>query len=117
MIEKKKECRICYNLDFKKKLLSPCKCIGSMKYVHKKCIEHFIETTENEYFETYCYVCNSKYDFISFKLSFIHYVCLFYALSIYLDFLFFLISFLFLLYFHLTLYLFLHPNKQINNIS
>lgn len=80
MVKKKKECRICYNLDYTKNLISPCKCMGSMKYVHQNCIKHFIETTQNEYFQTYCYVCNSKYDFICIELSFIHYVCLFFGI-------------------------------------
>ena len=76
----KKECRICYYLDKPENLISPCKCIGSIQYVHQKCIEHFIETTENDYFKTYCHVCNTKYDFISYELCFIQYVCLFFSI-------------------------------------
>jgi len=94
MIEKKKECRICYNLNFKKNLISPCKCIGSMKYVHQKCIEHFIETTENEYFKNHCYVCNTKYDFICSQFTFIQYVCLFFAM---LGFLFYFLLIIFII--------------------
>lgn len=80
MLGKKKECRICYNLDLKNNLISPCKCIGTIKYTHKKCIENFIELTDNDKFKKYCSVCNTKYDFIKQKFTFIQYVCLFLAM-------------------------------------
>lgn len=73
---KKKECRICYQTDFIKNLISPCKCNGTLKYVHKNCIYKFIESTENDNFKTQCYICNVKYDFIYDKFTFTEYVCL-----------------------------------------
>ena len=80
MLEKKKECRICYNLDIIKNLISPCKCIGTIKFTHKKCLENFIELTDNDEFKEYCPVCNYKYDFIKDEpFTFIQYVCLFLA--------------------------------------
>ena len=38
-------CRICYllNSDIENPLVSPCKCNGSMKYIHFKCLKHSIE--------------------------------------------------------------------------
>ena len=78
-MNKLKQCRICYNLDLKKKLISPCKCTGTIQYTHKKCIEKFIKLTDNEQFKQYCSVCNTKYDFIKQKFTFIQYVCLFLA--------------------------------------
>lgn len=77
---KKKECRICYQLDSSQNLISPCHCEGSIKFVHKKCIQKFINITENEQFTRYCSVCNYKYDFIKDNpFTFIQYVCLFLA--------------------------------------
>lgn len=75
---KNKECRICYQYDSIKNLISPCECIGTLKHVHKHCIETFIESTENENFKTQCYICNVKYDFIQDEsaFTFTQYVCL-----------------------------------------
>ena len=38
-------CRICYllNSNIENPLVSPCKCNGSMKYIHFKCLKHSIE--------------------------------------------------------------------------
>ena len=88
-----KECRICYKVDFIQNLISPCQCNGTLKYVHRNCIDKFIESTENDNFKTQCYICNIKYDFISHKFTFIQYVCLFLA------------SLGFLFYFSLVIYI------------
>jgi hypothetical protein len=41
----KPTCRICYltSSDMENPLVSPCKCSGSMKYIHYKCLKHCIE--------------------------------------------------------------------------
>ena len=38
-------CRICYksDSDIENPLISPCKCSGSMQYIHYKCLKHFID--------------------------------------------------------------------------
>ena len=63
--EKQKICRICYMGEIDKyfnPLIKPCKCSGSMKYIHFKCLLHWMKTKiqikkseyiENNYFSLY----------------------------------------------------------------
>ena len=51
------QCRICFSS--KDKLISPCKCSGSIKYVHKKCLKKWIKNkAENK---DSCEICGEKY--------------------------------------------------------
>lgn len=45
-----KQCRICFEEEIEKDdpLLSPCKCSGSMRYVHLKCLRQWRSRTENK---------------------------------------------------------------------
>ena len=66
-------CRICYltNSDMENPLISPCKCNGSMKYIHHKCLKHCIEVNltkkiEQNYkyynWKNYsCEICKEEY--------------------------------------------------------
>lgn len=54
--EEIKECRIC--LESSGELISVCNCNGSMKYVHKNCIEQWITQTSN----THCEICKQPYN-------------------------------------------------------
>ena len=69
----KKICRICYmeEIDGKNNpLIKPCKCSGSMKYIHYGCILHWLKTkvliSNNDFFSTYslqlieCELCKNK---------------------------------------------------------
>ena len=63
--EKQKICRICYMSEADSNfnpLIKPCKCSGSMKYIHFKCLLHWLKTKiqidkseyiENEFFSVY----------------------------------------------------------------
>ena len=63
--EKHKICRICYMGEIENNtnpLIKPCKCSGSMKYIHLKCLLHWLKTKigvdkseyiENNYFSIY----------------------------------------------------------------
>ena len=63
--EKQKICRICYMSEIDSNfnpLIKPCKCSGSMKYIHFKCLLHWLKTKiqienseyiENEFFSIY----------------------------------------------------------------
>ena len=63
--EKQKICRICYMGETDNNcnpLIKPCKCSGSMKYIHYKCLLHWLKTKiqidkseyiENDYFSLY----------------------------------------------------------------
>ena len=85
-IEIKKVCRICYVGEVKEEenpLLCPCKCKGSMKYIHYKCLKNWlsskIESTKGHFFNngyciTYfqkdlvCELCKTIFpDFIRYK--------------------------------------------------
>ena len=51
-----KECRICYSSKeyFVNKLISPCKCKGSMAYIHQYCLYKYFP-------QKYCNICNSNF--------------------------------------------------------
>ena len=75
-IKKQKEiCRICYGEEEDEKddpLVQPCQCSGSLKYIHLKCLKHWINTRSctkiqsNEYCtvflfkEVECEICKNK---------------------------------------------------------
>ena len=80
--KKQKICRICYFEEDSKDnpLIQPCKCIGSLKYIHLKCLKHWIMTKscinveEGEYCYVFlfrnseCELCKTKFtDLISHK--------------------------------------------------
>lgn len=69
----KKICRICYMEEIDTKinpLIKPCKCSGSMKYIHYICLLHWLKTkvliSNNGFFSTYslqlieCELCKKK---------------------------------------------------------
>ncbi|XP_022968073.1 uncharacterized protein LOC111467420 isoform X1 [Cucurbita maxima] len=51
------ECRICQDEDVIKKLETPCACSGSLKYAHRKCIQHWC----NEKGDIICEICHQPY--------------------------------------------------------
>ena len=55
------DCRICLEKDDIKNLIHPCKCRGTVKYVHEKCLIQWIETTGNNLFKKKCSICNENY--------------------------------------------------------
>lgn len=56
------QCRICLDTDEKDNLCSPCKCIGTQKYVHKECLNTFREQFYNFHVHRlYCAVCKTEY--------------------------------------------------------
>ncbi|AYV84055.1 MAG: hypothetical protein Hyperionvirus16_30 [Hyperionvirus sp.] len=55
------ECRICKEEGEPDKLISPCKCGGSMKYVHIDCIERWRSTSANG--NSQCETCKTFYKF------------------------------------------------------
>jgi len=48
-------CRICYEPD---NLESLCACRGTVEFVHKKCVEHWIRVSGKPHFE----LCGAKYN-------------------------------------------------------
>ena len=53
------ECRICYSSETTNynQLISPCKCSGSMKYIHYECLFQYINMNNN----LICNICNTLY--------------------------------------------------------
>ena len=72
---KKKLCRVCYadESEIQSPLINPCKCTGSLKYIHLSCLQHWIKTRTqfhmslNENFisysfcQCYCELCKEAY--------------------------------------------------------
>ncbi|GKV00674.1 hypothetical protein SLEP1_g13331 [Rubroshorea leprosula] len=51
------ECRICQEEDSINNLETPCGCSGSLKYAHRKCVQHWC----NEKGDTICEICHQPY--------------------------------------------------------
>ncbi|ONI30814.1 hypothetical protein PRUPE_1G274900 [Prunus persica] len=51
------ECRICQDEDSISNLESPCACCGSLKYAHRKCVQHWC----NEKGDITCEICHQTY--------------------------------------------------------
>ncbi|XP_015914081.1 E3 ubiquitin-protein ligase MARCHF2 [Parasteatoda tepidariorum] len=47
-LENNQMCRICYSGPSRERLLRPCKCKGTIEYVHRNCLERWLETTNYE---------------------------------------------------------------------
>lgn len=52
------ECRICQEEDKVVNLESPCACRGSLKFAHRKCVQHWC----NEKGDTLCEICQQPYE-------------------------------------------------------
>lgn len=52
------ECRICQEEDELSNLETPCSCAGSLKYAHRKCVQHWC----NEKGDTICEICRKSYE-------------------------------------------------------
>jgi len=76
----KRTCRICYNLEEDSTLIAPCKCSGSMKYIHFRCLQKWLKSkvlikqTITDYCYTYiiqnieCELCKTTYpDVIKYR--------------------------------------------------
>ncbi|XP_061992543.1 uncharacterized protein LOC133710484 [Rosa rugosa] len=51
------ECRICQDEDSVNNLETPCACCGSLKYAHRKCVQHWC----NEKGDITCEICHQPY--------------------------------------------------------
>lgn len=56
-------CRFCYDPPAANNpLIAPCKCIGSIQYVHLNCLKRWRKTTDNPDFITQCQLCLENYE-------------------------------------------------------
>lgn len=54
-----KACRVCFDGETKdKKLINPCLCKGSSKYIHKECLYTWLNSQDNSEDARKCEVCN-----------------------------------------------------------
>ncbi len=58
-----KICRICLSDDNTENIISPCSCIGSARFVHRKCIDKWRKLSPNPQSRIQCEVCKSYYRF------------------------------------------------------
>ena len=64
-------CRICLKGEAKKNnLIRVCKCERYFEFVHSKCIENWIQLTNNEY----CDICKFKFKFKKYSMSYSDFV-------------------------------------------
>lgn len=60
-----KTCRICLEINNPNNMINPCKCNGTSKYVHKKCLQQWISQTDNFIAKYKCMECNHQYKYKS----------------------------------------------------
>jgi hypothetical protein len=53
-----KQCRICLSEDEQKDIIAPCDCKGSIQYVHKECLQKWVDVKHS----LKCGLCKKKYD-------------------------------------------------------
>ncbi len=79
----KYECRFCLEESPVKKLISPCQCDGSVKYVHKQCLEKWRQqNTDNQYYHK-CNLCGGEYTFSPNIYDYLNYYSCFYLFIYY----------------------------------
>ena len=54
-----KSCRICMEGDSSFALLSPCKCSGSIKYIHEECLKTWLVSHNEDLSESCCELCKT----------------------------------------------------------
>jgi hypothetical protein len=55
-------CRVCYEQAEEGSLLHPCKCTGSLKYIHEDCLKTWIVSSEDQVEQGHCEVCNTSFN-------------------------------------------------------
>ena len=54
-------CKICLERSDGSELISPCKCIGSVSYVHEDCLKTWIQSSKAEMKDAKCEICHTNY--------------------------------------------------------
>lgn len=56
------QCRICFDIESSgKDLIIPCKCTGSMKYVHEECLKIWLTTSSQDIKQSKCDICKHQF--------------------------------------------------------
>lgn len=62
-------CRICYDIEKENNLLLyPCKCTGSVKYLHEECLKTWLVSTSEDLNDRACELCHTKFK-MSYKIK------------------------------------------------
>jgi len=64
-------CRICHDTESNERLISPCRCAGSLALVHRTCIEKWLSTANNDK----CELCCHKYNITKHPRPFVNWLC------------------------------------------
>ena len=56
------QCRICFSGAEDGKLIAPCKCSGTQRYVHEECLRKWQRTCAGTRKAKYCGVCRTRFD-------------------------------------------------------
>ena len=57
------ECRLCFDPDSIDNLIYPCKCSGTSKYIHKRCLDEWRTLADNRDAYKNCFECGHEYQF------------------------------------------------------
>jgi hypothetical protein len=78
-LDEEKLCRICLETDNLNDFMSPCKCKGTSKYVHRKCIMEWINTNLDNNNSKHCNQCKYEYKYKNESIFYekLDYFCLF----------------------------------------
>jgi hypothetical protein len=63
-------CRICRGSAPQSDLFAPCKCNGTMKYIHRQCLQQWREATTNPQNKLRCSECHAKFVIVQHENSF-----------------------------------------------
>ena len=55
------ECRICFGVDYIDNMITPCRCRGTSKYVHRNCLNLWRALGINPRARSHCTICNFEY--------------------------------------------------------
>lgn len=76
-LDPNKYCRICLENEESKEneLIYPCRCIGTCKYVHRKCLTYWRNSNEpNSQQKTHCMICLTPYNIVNIPYKYKYYV-------------------------------------------
>lgn len=54
-------CRICLETDFTESTISPCRCSGSLKYIHEDCLKTWLATKHKDLHNVKCEICHTGF--------------------------------------------------------
>ena len=66
-VDEVKCCRICYDDSNKQGMIVPCLCSGSMKWVHRTCLDEWRVSSKQERAFSHCCNCGSPYQLVKFS--------------------------------------------------